>query len=66
MAFPIKLNYSYQAEVLIENSKSFNRAEFEEYVKMTGVDIGSQTILSYLVYKDKLKQKEKKDGIERK
>jgi len=65
MPFPIKLNYSYQAEVLIENSKSFNRTEFEEYIKMTGVDIGSQTILSYLVYKDKLKQREKKDGSKR-
>ena len=62
MGFPIKLNYSYQAQVMIRDSKSFNQAEFEEYIKATGIDVGSQTVLSYLLNKAKLKEKERKDG----
>lgn len=50
-----ELKYSEQAMVVIKNLSSFDKVEFEKWFN-EGIVIGSNTILQYLMQKEKAKQ----------
>lgn len=54
----MKIKYSEQANLLIENFKSFDKVDFEKWFDMM-LAIGSNNILEYLLYKKKLELKKK-------
>jgi len=56
----MKFNYSEQARILIKRfGVNWNQADFEAWLSANGYDIGSQTILTYIIFKEK---EEKKNG----
>jgi len=56
----MEFNYSEQAKILIKRfGNNWNQVDFEAWLSANGYDIGSQTILTYILFKEK---EEKKNG----
>jgi len=50
----MRLNYSNQAQILIKwFGDKWNQADFEVWLSQNGYDVGSNTILTYILFKEK-------------
>lgn len=48
-----QIKFTKQAEVIIDNLQDFNKNDFIEWLKLQVIQIGSNTILEYLMYKSR-------------
>ena len=48
----IKFRFTAQAIALVRQTRNFNMDEFIDYVRKTGVPVGSANVLEYLMIRD--------------